>query len=143
MREKHRTAAFSRLPSAHPRRVPCDLPDPSLWLTEGTVLCSSPHSLPPSQSLRCQEEKTGEWEGELGTHIKERLSQWVPVSSRPSHLARWDLDSYTHTHRQHFNGYHNGLCLFFGLYSHRFFCFFLRTCCNNLKSFRGQITGSQ
>ena len=32
-----------------------------------------------------------------GGYIKERLSQWVLVSSRPLHLARWDF-VYTHTH---------------------------------------------
>lgn len=32
-------------------------------------------------------------------HIKERLSQWVLVSSRPLHLACWDV-IYTHMHTQ-------------------------------------------
>lgn len=32
-----------------------------------------------------------------GVYIKERLSQWVLVSSRPLHLVRWDF-VYTHTH---------------------------------------------
>lgn len=52
-----------------------------------------------------------EWEGD---YIKERLSQWVLVSSRPLHLARWDF-VYTHTHTT-INGYNNAT------YSHIFLC---------------------
>lgn len=73
-----------------------------------------------------------------GVYIKERLSQWVLVSSRPLHLVRWDF-VYTHT-RTHtcaqelthtymrrqmtINGYNNAESLFsfFGLHSH-VFCF--------------------
>lgn len=59
----------------------------------------------------------------VGGYIKERLSQWVLVSSRPLHLARWDF-VYTHV-RAHMrtyvsmqrqmtiNGYNNAMGFFF------------------------------
>lgn len=76
-------------------------------------------------------------EGERGGYIKERLSQWVLVSSRPLHLARWDFvythvcTTHTHARTTHtkdthttINGYYNVL-FFVVVQSH---VLFLRTC---------------
>lgn len=130
-----KTDAVSLFPlcSSH-KRVPCELPDPSLCLTEGTRALFISHGNPPptvspappppaSPTLRCWEEtmvrrREGE---EEGGYIKERLSQWVPVSSRPLHFARWDFvkthtqvcaHTYPRTKQTTINGEDNVLCCF-------------------------------
>lgn len=127
-RSKRKTLNSCFLPSSlcsSQERVPCDVPDPSLWLTEGTAalfispltwLCAPPTPpLPASPSLRCQEEKmVGRGSGAL--HQGETL----PVGSRQFQaIAPCSLGFCLHTHtRTHIftqrqmtiNGYDNVPC---------------------------------
>lgn len=86
--------------------VPCDLPDPSLWLTEGTRalfislltwLCAPPPPacLPASPTLRCQEEKMV-GRGSVGGATSRRDSP-SGFSSVPGHCTLLAGILFTHT----------------------------------------------
>lgn len=96
-------------------RLPCDLPDPSLWLTEGTaallispltLLCVACHTVAPLPG--------GEDGGEGGLHQGETL----PVGSRQFQaIAPCSLGFCLHTRtniskqmQMTINGYNNVLC---------------------------------
>lgn len=109
----------------------------------GPQLCSSPHShgsvplhrLPQHHSAARRGKMVGREERRGMGCNKERLSQWVLVSSRPLHLARWDF-VYTRAHtsmqrQMTINGYDNGLCSL-SVFPHTIKCFVSKSHCDNV-----------
>lgn len=144
-RSKRKTLNSCFLPSSlcsSYERVPCDLPDPTLRLTEGTAALFispltwlyAPPSPPTSPSLRCQEEKMV---GRGSGGATSRIDSPSGFSSVPGHCTllagilfclhthmRAHTRAHTHISMQKqmtINGYDNVVWVFLAAQSHDLF----------------------